>query len=243
MADLASALRQAVGDRPVCRISLPRGWPSGQIDFRGPLDYLGKEGGGGVGSGPGIAVGAALALQETDRLPLAVIGDGDFLMGNSALWTAAHHRLPLLVVVANNRTYHNDEVHQEQVARRRDRPVENRSVGQHLRDPDPDLAAMASSMGLHGYGPVRTPAELQASLAKAIADVEAGGAAVVDVRVLPGNGEARPAQCRAGFTIIRRLPRLSARPPSAVPGRGPAPGRRRSPPAAACGAAARPSPG
>jgi thiamine pyrophosphate-dependent acetolactate synthase large subunit-like protein len=189
VADLAAALRQAVGSRPACWISLPRGWPSEQVDFRGPLDYLGKDGGGGVGAGPGVAVGAALALQGTGRLPLAVIGDGDFLMGNSALWTAAHHRLPLLVVVANNRTYFNDEVHQERVARKRGRPVENRSVGQHIRNPDPDLAAMARSMGLHGHGPVRTPVALKEALARAVADVEAGGAAVVDVRVSPaGSG-------------------------------------------------------
>jgi thiamine pyrophosphate-dependent acetolactate synthase large subunit-like protein len=183
VADLAAALRQAVEGRPACWISLPRGWPSDQVDFRDPLDYLGKDGGGGVGAGPGIAVGAALALRETGRFPLAVVGDGDFLMGNSALWTAAHHRLPLLVVVANNRTYYNDEVHQERVARRRGRPVENRSVGQHIRDPDPDLAVMARSMGLSGYGPVLTPVELKEALASAIADVVAGAAAVVDVRV------------------------------------------------------------
>ena len=189
MTDLAAALRQATENQPVCWISLPRGWPSEQVDFRGPLDYLGKDGGGGVGAGPGVAVGAALALQETGRLPLAVIGDGDFLMGNSALWTAAHHRLPLLVVVANNRTYYNDEVHQERVARRRGRPVENRSVGQHIRNPDPDLAVMARSMGLHGYGPVRTPVELKEALARAVAEVNSGGTAVVDVRVSPVGGE------------------------------------------------------
>jgi thiamine pyrophosphate-dependent acetolactate synthase large subunit-like protein len=188
VADLATALRQAIEDRPACWISLPRGWPTDQVDFRGPLDYLGKEGGGGVGAGPGVAVGAALALQGTGRLPLAVVGDGDFLMGNSALWTAAHHQLPLLVVVANNRTYYNDEVHQERVARERDRPVENRSVGQHIRNPDPDLAAMARSMGLHGHGPVWNPVELKEALAMAIAEVEAGGAAVVDVRVSPVGG-------------------------------------------------------
>jgi thiamine pyrophosphate-dependent acetolactate synthase large subunit-like protein len=189
MTDLAAALHQATENQPVCWISLPRGWPSGQVDFRGPLDYLGKDGGGGVGAGPGVAVGAALALQGSGRLPVAVIGDGDFLMGNSALWTAAHHRLPLLVVVANNRTYYNDEVHQERVALRRGRPVENRSVGQHIRNPDPDLAVMAQSMGLRGYGPVRTPVELKEALAQAVTDVNAGGAALVDVRVTPVGGE------------------------------------------------------
>lgn len=189
MGDLAAWLWQAVGNRPACWISLSRGWPDDQVEITGPLDYLGKHGGGGVGAGPGVAVGAALALQGTGRLPVAVVGDGDYLMGNSALWTAAHHRLPLLVVVANNRTYRNDEVHQERVARRRGRPVENRSVGQHIRNPDPDLAAMARSMGLTGYGPAATAVELKEALAKAVADVEAGGAAVVDARVSPGNGD------------------------------------------------------
>jgi thiamine pyrophosphate-dependent acetolactate synthase large subunit-like protein len=187
LADLAAGLWQAVGHRPACWISLPRGWPADQVDFAGPLDYLGKDGGGGVGAGPGVAVGAALALEGTGRLPLAVIGDGDYLMGNSALWTAAHHRLPVLVVVANNRSYFNDEVHQERIARTRKRPPENRSVGQHIRNPAPDLAAMARSMGLRGYGPARTAVELKEALAKAVADVEAGEAVVVDVRVSPGN--------------------------------------------------------
>lgn len=199
MADLAAGLGQAIGSRPACWISLPRGWPADQVNFAGPLDYLGKEGGGGVGAGPGVAVGAALGLQGTGRLPLAVVGDGDFLMGNSALWTAAHHRLPLLVVVANNRSYFNDEVHQERVARTRGRPPENRSVGQHIRNPAPDLAAMARSMGLRGYGPAVTPVELKEALARAVADVEAGEAVVVDVRVSPGNEDHDvPAGARRG---------------------------------------------
>src|SRR5262249_31342361 len=78
-----------------------------------PLDYLGSDGGGGVGGGPGISVGAALALRGSGRLPVAVCGDGDFLMGVTALWTAAHYRIPLLIVVANNRSFFNDQLHQE----------------------------------------------------------------------------------------------------------------------------------
>ena len=48
--------------------------------------------------GPDLTVGAALALRGTGRLPLAVLGDGDFIMGICALWTATHSRIPLLVV-------------------------------------------------------------------------------------------------------------------------------------------------
>jgi thiamine pyrophosphate-dependent acetolactate synthase large subunit-like protein len=191
--DLATGLRQAVAGRRACWISLPHGWPREAVEISGPLDYLGEEGGGGVGAGPGVAVGAALALQGTGRLPLAVVGDGDYLMGGSALWTATHHRLPLLVVVANNRSYFNDEVHQERMARMRDRPVANRGVGQHIRDPDPDLAVFARSLGARGYGPVRTPVDLKDALDRAIPDVEAGEVAVVDVHVGPYADEGLPA--------------------------------------------------
>ena len=130
-----------------------------------------------------MAVGAALALQQTGRLPVAVVGDGDYLMGGTALWTATHHRIPLLVVVANNRSYGNDEAHQERMARMRDRPVENRGVGLHLRDPDPDLAAFARSLGARGYGPVLGMVELADAAEQAISDVTAGEVAVVDVYV------------------------------------------------------------
>ena len=90
-----------------------------------------------------MTVGAALALRGTGRLPVGVLGDGDFLMGVNALWTAAHYHIPLLIVVANNRSYFNDEVHQERVALQRGRPVENRWVGQRIDDPAPDLATLA----------------------------------------------------------------------------------------------------
>lgn len=191
MPDLAAAIRQAAGQQPLSFTTLPLGWSGEDALFDHPLDYLGRDGGGGVGSGCGIAVGAALALDGTDRIPVAVIGDGDYLMGSSALWTAAHYRLPLLVVVANNRSYYNDEGHQQRVAERRSRPAENRTVGQHLRDPDPDIAAIARGHGLSAYGPVIEPDELHTVLGKAMDEVRAGGSVVVDVRVNPyGYGRA-----------------------------------------------------
>jgi thiamine pyrophosphate-dependent acetolactate synthase large subunit-like protein len=107
-------------------------------------------------------------------------------MGVTALWTAAHYRIPLLVLIANNRSFFNDELHQERVARMRHRPVENRWIGQRISDPDIDLAAMARAQGADGFGPVRTGSELSAALDAAIAAVEGGAVAVVDVRVEPG---------------------------------------------------------
>jgi len=184
--DLAAALRRAAGSRAVTLTHLPLGWNGASWPFRHPLDYIGSEGGGGVGAGPGVSVGAALALRGSGRLPIAVCGDGDFLMGVTALWTAVHYRIPLLVVVANNRSFFNDEVHQERVARMRARPVENKWIGQRIDDPDIDLAAMGRAQGAVGFGPVTRAGELDAVFAAAIAAVEDGQVGVVDVRVEPG---------------------------------------------------------
>ncbi|RIX98219.1 thiamine pyrophosphate-binding protein [Aureimonas flava] len=184
--DLACQLKRAVGDRPVSLLHLPLSWDGAFWPFRSPLDFLGSDGGGGIGGGPGISVGAALALRGSGRLPVAICGDGDFLMGVTALWTAVHYRIPLLVVVANNRSFYNDEVHQERVARMRERPVENKWIGQRMSDPEIDLAGMARAQGATGFGPVESRAAMDEAFAEAIAVVEAGGVAVVDVRVEPG---------------------------------------------------------
>jgi thiamine pyrophosphate-dependent acetolactate synthase large subunit-like protein len=157
--------------------------------FRHPLDYLG--GSTGVGIGPGIAVGAALALRGSSRLPVVVLGDGDFLMGGTAFWTAAASRIPLLVIVANNRSFYNDEVHQEHVARHRGRPVERKWIGQRIDDPPPDLAGFARVQGGVGIGPVTRADELADALRRAIAEVRAGKLCVVDVIVQPEAADGR----------------------------------------------------
>ena len=190
---LAAALRKAVGDRPASLTHVSLSWNGASWAFRHPLDYLGSDGGGGVGGGPGISVGAALALKGSGRLPIAVCGDGDFLMGVTAIWTAAHYRIPLLVVVANNRSFFNDELHQERVARMRNRPVENRWIGQRISAPDIDIAAMGRAQGAEGFGPVDKIEDLAGVFAEAIAAVEGGGVAVVDVRVEPGYSAAMTA--------------------------------------------------
>ena len=183
---LAAALRQAVGARAVSLLHLPLSWDGGFWPFRHPLDYLGSDGGGGIGGGPGISVGAALALRGSGRLAVSICGDGDFLMGVTALWTAAHYRIPLLLVVANNQSFFNDEVHQERMARERGRPVENKWIGQRMSDPAIDLAGLARAQGATGFGPVHDVADLPGVFAQAIAAVEAGAVVVVDVRVQPG---------------------------------------------------------
>jgi thiamine pyrophosphate-dependent acetolactate synthase large subunit-like protein len=183
---IARTLRKVLGDRPVTYTHLPLSWDDHWMPFRHPLDYIGSDGGGGVGGGPGISVGAALALKGSGRLPIAICGDGDFLMGVTAVWTAVHYRIPLLFVLANNRSFYNDELHQERMARARNRPVENKWIGQRMADPEVDLAAMGRAQGAVGFGPVTRPGDLAAALEQAIAAVDGGQVAVVDVRVEPG---------------------------------------------------------
>ena len=89
------------------------------------------------------------------------LGDGDYLMGLTALWTGVHNRVPLLVIVSNNQSFFNDELHQERVARTRGRPIENRWIGLRMDGPRMNLATLAQGQGAIGLGPVRTVADLQ----------------------------------------------------------------------------------
>jgi thiamine pyrophosphate-dependent acetolactate synthase large subunit-like protein len=182
---LAENFNAATDSIDVCLTRLPLGWQGSYRHFRHPLDYIGLEGGGGVGAGPGIAIGAALALRGSGRLPVAIMGDGDFLMGATALWTGTHYRVPCLILVANNRSFYNDERHQERVAKERGRPVENKWIGQRIGDPDIDLAAIARAQGAEGIGPVTRSVDLRAAIDQAIRTVRDGALCVVDVRIAP----------------------------------------------------------
>ncbi|KAH8911233.1 thiamine pyrophosphate protein TPP binding domain protein, partial [Coniochaeta sp. PMI_546] len=185
MTDLADALYSVIDPDKTCLIRLPLGWKGGDLRATHPLSYLGQDGGAGVGSGPGMAVGAALALKDTEYLPVAVLGDGDFLMGSTAIWTAARYRIPLLIVIANNASFFNDEVHQERVARARGRPVENKGVGIQINDPLPDITQHAASLGARVLGgQVTERVKLAETLRQAARQVQQeGNLVVVDVQV------------------------------------------------------------
>ncbi|MDE0030733.1 MAG: thiamine pyrophosphate-binding protein [Deltaproteobacteria bacterium] len=184
--DMALTVREFARSRPVSFARLPIGWPGEAAEFSGPLSFMGNDGGGGVGSGPGHAVGTALALQGKGRLVTGVLGDGDYLMGCNALWTATHMDLPLLIVIADNRSYYNDEMHQERVAVMRERPVQNRWIGQRLDDPPVDLIAMGRAQGFDGEAPVSTAEDLAAALERGAQVVSKGGRYVIDALVEPG---------------------------------------------------------
>lgn len=184
--DVADALRHALAGNPATLVRLPLGWNGGDWDVLGPLDYLGTDGGGGIGAGPGMLIGAALALRGTGRIPIGILGDGDTLMGIQALWTAARSRIAMLAIIANNRSYFNDEVHQERVAKARGRDVSRKGIAQQIDDPAPDLAGLARAQGLDAFGPITTVAELSAVLAEALELVRTGRPVLLDVIVGAG---------------------------------------------------------
>ena len=155
----------------------------GVLEIPGPERNVVGIGVGTVGVGPGVALGAALGLRSQGKLPVAVFGDGDFLMSNQSLWTAAHYRIPSLWVLKNNRSYYNDEFHQDEVARTRERPVENKVVAMRMEDPAVDFAAMARSFGCGGEGPITKPEELAPAFRRAVDEVKRGHTVLVDVRV------------------------------------------------------------
>ena len=181
--DMAEQLFAAKGKRDVCLIRTPLRWPSTPYPMRHPMDYLGYDGGAGIGSGPGMSVGAALALRGGDRLAVAVLGDGDFLMGATALWSASHHDIPLLVVVANDTSFYNDYLHQLTVSRRRNRSTESATIGQMIDQPDVDIIGLGRAQGFDGTEPIRRRGDLAAELTRGLAAVEAGGRYIIDVRI------------------------------------------------------------
>jgi thiamine pyrophosphate-dependent acetolactate synthase large subunit-like protein len=144
------------------------GWARRLWDLSKPNQYLGASGGAGVGYGSGAAIGAALALKGTGKLAVDIQSDGDLLMTSSSLWTAAKHRIPLLMVVHNNQSFYNSEEHGIEVAKFRKRPVENAGIGTHVDDPAVDYAKMAQSFGVSAEGPVRNPADLRPALERGL---------------------------------------------------------------------------
>ncbi len=194
MWDMAMTIRQFAKGRAVTFARLPIGWPGEAYEFDSPLSFMGNDGGGAVGTGPGHTIGAALALKDSDRLTVGVLGDGDYLMGVNALWTASHFEIPTMIVVADNRSYFNDEMHQERVAQMRSRPPQNRWIGQQIDNPRVDLVAMARAQGFDSEAPVSTSRELAQALKRGAEVVANGGRYFIDSLVQPGYADSGPDQ-------------------------------------------------
>ena len=160
-------------------------WPLRLWDFQKHYHYIGAEGGYGVGYGAPASVGAALANRKHGRLTVSIQNDGDLMFAPGVLWTAAHHRIPLLIIMHNNRAYHQELMQIQVMASQHNRGITNTSIGSVLVDPPIDYAKLAQSMGVHGEGPIGDPKDLAPAIARAIEVVKRGDPALVDVLTQP----------------------------------------------------------
>jgi thiamine pyrophosphate-dependent acetolactate synthase large subunit-like protein len=156
-------------------------WPYRLWNFDKHHQYIGGQGAGGMGQGAGAAVGAALANRKHGRISVNIQGDGDLNYAPGVLWTAVHHKIPLLTLVHNNRGYHQEVMFVQQVASGRNRGADRAHIGTTLTDPDIDYAKMAQSYGMHGEGPIADPKQLGPAIGRALERVKRGEPALIDV--------------------------------------------------------------
>src|SRR5262249_44912017 len=139
----------------------------------------------GVGSALPTAIGAALAHRQYGRLCVSIQNDGDFMYAPRAMWTAAHHRIPLLRVMHNNRAYHHEGMHVQRMANRHQRGITNAGIGTRIENPDINYALIARGMGVYAEGPITDPKDLGPALRRAVDVVARGEPALVDVVTQP----------------------------------------------------------
>jgi acetolactate synthase-1/2/3 large subunit len=139
----------------------------------------------GVGFAAPSAVGAALAQRKNGRLYVHQQNDGDLMYAPGVLWTAAHHRIPMLWVMHNNRAYHQEVMHLQRMANRHQRGIENAGIGTTILDPNIDYAKLAQSMGWYAEGPISDPKDLGPALRRAVDVVKRGQPALLDTVTQP----------------------------------------------------------
>ena len=153
-------------------------WAPKLWDFDRPYRHPGKDLG--TATQIGISLGVALAHKGSGRLVVDLQPDGDLMFDAGALWVAAKHEIPFLIVMYNNRAYYNDWEHQIRMARHRGTPVERANIGMDMRDPAPDFAALARSLGWYSEGPIEDPTDVGPALRRAIRQVKEGRPALLD---------------------------------------------------------------
>jgi acetolactate synthase-1/2/3 large subunit len=156
-------------------------WPQRLWDLTKYHHYNGDSGAYGVGYGMPAAVGAALAARDQGRYSVNFQGDGDLMVAPGSLWTAAHHKIPLLTIVHNNRAWHQETMHVQRMADRRERQPEHAKVGTIIDNPAIDFSKLAQSFGVYADGPVTQASQLAPALARALKVVKSGMPALVDV--------------------------------------------------------------
>jgi acetolactate synthase-1/2/3 large subunit len=160
-------------------------WPLRLWPFEKQYQYIGTQGGGGIGYNAPASVGAALANRKHGRFSVSIQDDGDLLFAPAVLWTAAHHRIPLLSVMHNNRAYHEEMMHVQRMANRHNRGIDRAHIGTAFEDPTMDFAKIAQGMGVYAEGPITDPNELAPALKRAVAVVKRGEPALLDVVTQP----------------------------------------------------------
>ena len=161
------------------------GWARRLWAFEKYYQFIGGQGGAGIGYGAPAAVGAALANRKHGRLSVNIQDDGDLLYAPAVLWTSAHHRIPLLSVMHNNRAYHEEVMQVQRMADRHNRGIDRANIGTKLDDPNIDFAKLAQSMGIYAEGPIADSGELGPAIRRAVAVVKRGEPALVDVVTQP----------------------------------------------------------
>lgn len=161
------------------------GWSRRLWNYTKYYQHIGNNGGGGQGYGPAGSVGAALANKKYGRLSISFQPDGDMMYAPGAYWTAAHHRIPLLTVMHNNRAYHQEVMHIQRMAQRHNRGITNAHIGTTIDDPNIDFAKLAQSLGWYAEGPITDPKDLAGAIRRAIAVVERGQPALLDTVTQP----------------------------------------------------------
>ena len=156
-------------------------WPQRLWNFEKHHQHIGDSGGYGVGYAAPSSVGAALANRKHGRLTVAIQPDGDLMYAPGVLWTAAHHNIPLLTVMHNNRAYHQEIMHVQRMCSLHNRGVDRAWIGTTIDNPAIDYAKLAQSMGVWAEGPVTDPGKLGAAIRRALAVVKDGKPALVDV--------------------------------------------------------------
>ena len=169
----------------VADVIFMQNWPLRLWAMDRHYHYIGGPGGYGVGYGAPAAVGAALANRKHGRLTVNFQYDGDLMFAPGALWTAAHHRIPLLTVMHNNRAYHQEVMEVQRMALDHGRNATRAHIGTKLEDPAIDFSKLAQSMGVYGEGPIANPRDLGPAIKRAIDVVLGGEPALVDVLTQP----------------------------------------------------------
>ena len=160
-------------------------WPQRLWDFTRHHQFIGGQGGAGIGYGAPAAAGAALANRKYGRLSVTIQDDGDLMYAPGILWTTAHHKIPLLSVMHNNRGYHQELMHVQRVANQHQRGIANIHAGLTINDPPIDYAAVAKGMGVFSRGPISNPDDLGPALRAAVDVVKRGEPALIDVVTQP----------------------------------------------------------